>query len=120
MRTIITILTFVLYSIDMYCQTDTSFYTNGNTLIKITLLTDSTNDFGKIEIRSSKNKTVQVLDSIEQSITGKQLNITIEDYNFDGFKDFSYCHIDDGTGTYFIYQIFIYNPKTNQFAKLEW
>ena len=96
-------------------QTDTSFLLKDKTLVKVTPI----NGFERIEIRTSKNDKVQVLDSIEQSITGRSMDLTVEDYNFDGFSDFSCSHVDDGMGVYRIYQIFIYNPKTNLFDKLE-
>jgi hypothetical protein len=40
----------------------------------------------------------------------------VVDYNFDGYKDFSVSHIDDGMGTYTIYDVFLYSPKGNGFV----
>lgn len=50
--------------------------------------------------------------------TEKALNIEIDDFNFDGFKDFSAWHIDDGMGTYVIHRIFIYQPVDGSFKEL--
>ncbi|MCV9927764.1 hypothetical protein OIU83_08885 [Flavobacterium sp. LS1R49] len=76
------------------------------------------NNFEKLEITTSRNNKIQVIDSIETSITDKQTQIAIEDYNFDGYHDFACYHLDDGMGVYTIYQIFIYNPENGLFKKL--
>jgi len=47
------------------------------------------------------------------------VRIEINDYNFDGFKDFSISHIDDGQGTYSIYRIFVYSKKTKTFFEIQ-
>jgi hypothetical protein len=50
--------------------------------------------------------------------TEKKVNVTIADYNFDGYKDFSLSHIDDGMGTYTKFRIFVYSPKASNFVEL--
>lgn len=45
--------------------------------------------------------------------------IEIEDYNFDGFKDFSIFHVGDGQGTYLIYRIFVYSKKYKTFFEIQ-
>jgi hypothetical protein len=58
---------------------------------------------------------------VEQKIvveTEHKLTITVEDYNFDGYKDFSISHLDDGMGTYSIYQVYLYSPKSERFVTL--
>lgn len=50
--------------------------------------------------------------------TEKTLKIKVEDYNFDGHKDFSVSHIDDGMGTYEIYQVYLYSDKEKKFVLL--
>jgi hypothetical protein len=50
--------------------------------------------------------------------TEKNLKLSVDDYNFDGHPDFAISHIDDGMGTYTIYQIYIYSPKENKFVLL--
>lgn len=40
--------------------------------------------------------------------TEKSLTIRVEDYNFDGHKDFAISHIDDGMGTYQISHVYVY------------
>lgn len=47
--------------------------------------------------------------------TEKRLDLTAEDYNFDGYKDFSIAHLDDGMGTYTIYQIYIFSKENGKF-----
>jgi hypothetical protein len=47
--------------------------------------------------------------------TEKNLKLTVNDYNFDGHSDFAISHIDDGMGTYTIYQIYAFSPKENKF-----
>lgn len=50
--------------------------------------------------------------------TEKAMHVEMDDYNFDGFKDFSVWYIDDGMGTYSIHRIFIYIPKKSTFKEL--
>lgn len=50
--------------------------------------------------------------------TEKKLNLKLEDYDFDGHKDFSVSHVDDGMGTYEIYQVYLYSSKENKFVLL--
>ncbi len=104
-----------LFHLSVYSQTDTTFYSKNH--IPITL--KSINDFEKVEIRISNKSQVQLIEEIDRSITDKETYFAIADYNFDGYKDFSCCHIDDGMGVYTVYQIFIYNPKTNLFNELQ-
>jgi hypothetical protein len=47
------------------------------------------------------------------------VRVEIDDYNFDGFKDFSLSHVDDGQGTYSIYRIFVYSRKTRNFVEIQ-
>jgi hypothetical protein len=50
--------------------------------------------------------------------TENPLKLVLADYNFDGYKDFSVFHIDDGMGTYTVHYIFVYSPKANTFVEL--
>ena len=50
--------------------------------------------------------------------TEKTVRVTVADYNFDGYQDFSASHTDDGMGTYTLFHIFVYEPKTNNFVAL--
>lgn len=69
--------------------------------VKITLTSGSTTTTDKISVD-----------------TEKPLNVVIEDYNFDGRKDFSISHVDDGMGTYIVYDVYIYSHKTRKFIPL--
>lgn len=103
------------FSFPCYSQKNIGFSQKDKTQITI----KSINDFEKLEITNSKNSKVQIIDSIETSITGKEMHVAIEDYNFDGCKDFALYRTDDEMGVYSIYQIFIYNPINRQFRKLK-
>lgn len=50
--------------------------------------------------------------------TEHPLRVNVEDYNFDGHKDFSVSHLDDGKGTYDLYDIYVYAPKSGKFERL--
>ena len=78
-----------------------------------------TNNFEVLEVKNSKTGKTQVVNNIEASITGKDSHLETNDYNFDGYTDFASFHTDDGMGVYSIYQIFIFNPQTQQFDLLE-
>lgn len=50
--------------------------------------------------------------------TEKALRVQVADYNFDGYDDFAVSHLDDGMGTYTIFHIYAYVPKTNKFVAM--
>ncbi len=50
--------------------------------------------------------------------TERKLRVSVEDFNFDGYKDFSISHIDDGMGTYEISLLYVYAPKRRAFLPL--
>ena len=105
----------IFFSHQIYSQKKFQFHQKDKTRVKIKVI----NDFEKLEITTSKNNKIQVIDSIETSITDKETNLEIEDYNFDGYKDFAVYRLDDGMGVYTIYQIFIYNPVNGLFKELK-
>jgi hypothetical protein len=47
-----------------------------------------------------------------------ELHVQIDDFNFDGAKDFAVWQIDDGMGTYDFHRIFVYQPTTGTFQEL--
>ncbi len=47
-----------------------------------------------------------------------ELHVQIDDFNFDGAKDFAAWQIDDGMGTYTIHRVFIYQPEAGFFKEL--
>jgi hypothetical protein len=51
--------------------------------------------------------------------SGKENHFTFEDYNLDGYKDFSVWHLDEGMGTYKIYRLFIFTPTLNKFKEVK-
>lgn len=48
-----------------------------------------------------------------------ELQVQIDDFNFDGVKDFAVWQVDDGMGTYTIHRIFAYQPNTGTFQELQ-
>lgn len=46
------------------------------------------------------------------------LHVQIDDFNFDGMKDFAVWHVDDGMGTYTVHRIFVYQPEAGFFKEL--
>ncbi|MFC0228909.1 XAC2610-related protein [Serratia aquatilis] len=50
--------------------------------------------------------------------TVKKINLIVGDFNFDGKKDFSIVHIDDGMGVYYIYRFFLFSVKLNDFIEI--
>ncbi|MGF6283951.1 XAC2610-related protein [Pseudomonas silensiensis] len=47
------------------------------------------------------------------------LHVQINDFNFDGVKDFAVSQIDDGMGTLDYYRIFVYQPNSSSFEELQ-
>jgi hypothetical protein len=114
MKILFSIFTILLSSYS-YSQENVEFFQKDKTKIEIKAI----NNFEKLEITFSKNKKKQQIDSIEASLTDKKTYFSIEDYNFDGYKDFAVYRTDDGMGVYTIYQVFIYNPDKILFTKLK-
>ena len=48
-----------------------------------------------------------------------ELHVQIDDFNFDGAKDFAVWQIDDGMGTYDFHRIFVYQRTTGTFQELQ-
>ncbi|MBV7494643.1 hypothetical protein KW837_10235 [Pseudomonas sp. PDM24] len=48
-----------------------------------------------------------------------ELHVQVDDFNFDGAKDFAVSQVDDGMGTYDYYRIFVYQVKTGTFEELQ-
>lgn len=48
----------------------------------------------------------------------KEIKILIDDFNFDGKKDFSIWHNDEGMGSYKIFRIFIFTDKNHDFNEI--
>jgi len=48
-----------------------------------------------------------------------ELHAQIDDFNFDGAKDFAVWQLDDGMGTYDYYRVFIYQARTGTFEELQ-
>ncbi|WP_371221186.1 XAC2610-related protein [Pantoea dispersa] len=57
------------------------------------------------------------VESIDVS-SEKKNHITFEDYNHDGYKDFSIWHLDEGMSTYKIYRLFIFSPAGKKFIEV--
>jgi hypothetical protein len=47
-----------------------------------------------------------------------ELDVHLDDFNFDGAKDFAVWQIDDGMGIYTIHRIFVYQPEASFFKEL--
>jgi len=48
-----------------------------------------------------------------------ELHVQVDDFNFDGVKDFAIWQLDDGMGTYHYYRVFIYQARTGTFGELQ-
>lgn len=48
----------------------------------------------------------------------KKIHIEVNDYNFDGAKDFATWHMDDGMGIYKVYRVFVFNKKNDDFIEI--
>ncbi|HHL0034601.1 XAC2610-related protein [Enterobacter mori] len=91
-----------------------------------------------LDVNNAKNISAKVLlkdnDSLEVSVleAGNQVNlenvdvssekinhIKFEDYNRDGYKDFSIWHLDEGMGTYKIYRLFVFSPADKNFKEIK-
>ena len=113
-KPVLFILLLSLFNIS-YSQNDISFLQKDKNKIYVRY----TDDFESLEVKNSKTGKTQIIKDIEASITGKDSHLVTNDYNFDGFADFASFHTDEGMGVYSIYQVFIFNPKTQQFEILE-
>lgn len=83
---------------------------------KVELQPDYENDQIHVRVLASGPRQTLLL---TESMTRTQRSITIADYNFDGVKDFAVSVLDDGQGVYSVYDIFLYQPHTGTFTRLE-
>lgn len=51
--------------------------------------------------------------------TDTLIHIEVNDYNFDGYKDFSVYYLDGGMATHLIYRIFLYSKKNKNFVETQ-
>lgn len=63
-------------------------------------------------------KEVGKLEKVIEFYAENKINIEINDYNFDGVKDFSVWHMDDGMGVYKMYRVFVFDIKTEDFLEI--
>lgn len=86
----------------------------------IIVTTDNDYQNGSHTLFTISNQTTGEIQQIssENGIREEPLDIHVEDYNFDGYKDLSFSHTDDGMGVYEIYDIFIFNRKNKKFESL--
>lgn len=82
--------------------------------------------YAKVLLKNNDSLEVSVLEAGKQVnlenvniSSGKENHITFEDYNRDGYKDFSIWHLDEGMGTYKIYRFFVFSPADNKFKEIK-
>ncbi|PNA08082.1 MULTISPECIES: XAC2610-related protein [unclassified Pseudomonas] len=68
-----------------------------------------------IAIRGETNNESRTIDFQAEN----ELHVQVDDFNFDGVKDFAIWQLDDGMGTYDYYRVFIYQVKTGTFEELQ-
>lgn len=62
----------------------------------------------------------KIITTKETDVSSEKKNhVTFEDYNRDGYKDFSVWHLDEGMGTYKIYKLFIFSPPEEKFEEIK-
>ncbi|MBX9900579.1 MAG: hypothetical protein K2Y28_07330 [Burkholderiaceae bacterium] len=91
-------------------NTPISFVNKDSSLVKLTPKKNLVNV--QIEFRGQLKSEIVTVE------TEQDAKVSIDDYNFDGFKDFSVRHLDDGKGTYTIHRIFIYAPGKGKFNEI--
>lgn len=80
----------------------------------------------KIVLKNNDSLSVSVLDGKKNLNTEdidvsseKKNHILPDDYNRDGYKDFSVWHLDEGMGTDKIYRMFIFTPAEKKFKEIK-
>lgn len=76
------------------------------------------------KVFASKNRieyTVATTNSNRQSQIPLEIEkppkVRVEDFNFDGYKDFSIWYFDEGMGKYTVHRVFIFNKNLSTFAE---
>jgi hypothetical protein len=87
---------------------------NSETVIKSKDGTTTTIAISKHLINVKNSNTEQSIEFYSEN----ELHVATDDYNFDGYPDFSVWHIDEGMGTYTIHRTFIYAPKEQSFYEV--
>jgi hypothetical protein len=80
----------------------------------------------KIVLKDNDSLSVSVLDGKKKLNTEdidvsseKKNHILLDDYNLDGYKDFSVWHLDEGMGGYKTYRMFIFSPIEKKFKEIK-
>jgi len=104
------------------------FFTNivlgcDNTLLDVNVAEDISakillKDNDSLLISISNDGKIITIQKIDVS-SEKKNHVTFEDYNRDGYKDFSVWHLDEGMGTYKIYRLFIFAPPEEKFVEIK-
>lgn len=79
----------------------------------------------QVLLKGNDSLSVSVLDSgrilstedIDVS-SEKKNHLIFEDYNRDGYKDFSIWHLDEGMGTHKIYRLFVFSSTEKKFKEI--
>lgn len=80
----------------------------------------------KVLLKDNDSLSVSVLDD-GKSLSSKDIDVSSErkhhisfdDYNRDGYKDFSVWHLDEEMGTYKIYRVFVFSSVKEQFEEIK-
>ena len=109
-KTLLVSLLGLLWTIPVWAETTTFSPTEG---IEATLVLEGSTL--NVAAKSAAHSESQTIDFQAE----KPLHMQIDDFNFDGLKDFSVWQIDDGMGTYSYFRVFIYQSKTNRFKEAQ-
>jgi hypothetical protein len=106
----ISILILFFFSLTAAAKNRINFHPEKNISAEITTIE------GEILI-SIKNDFGIFLQKIVYEDSRRKSSIYVDDYNFDGLKDFSVSHLDEGQGVFEINRVFLYLPKEKSFSE---
>ncbi|MFW9079804.1 XAC2610-related protein [Pseudomonas sp. P2757] len=100
----------LLWIVPVWAETTTFSPTNG--IEAMLVLEGSTLN---VAVKSETHSESRTIDFEAENA----LHVQVDDFNFDGAKDFAIWQLDDGMGTYDYYRVFVYQPKTGVFKELQ-
>lgn len=109
----------VFFTMISYAEEQINFSPNKNTIVTIEIIDKSDTEspgIKEVQYRILFNDKVRNGSIRVEAL--RDLRIDIDDYNFDGVKDFSINYLDDGWGTYEISRIFVFSSLVANFNEV--
>lgn len=109
----------MLFTVPSYAEKQIVFSPNKEVSVTVEVANESNPERPGVKVVQYRILSNQKLrDARVQVEALRDIRIDVNDYNFDGLKDFSINYLDDGWGTYEISRIFVFSQLTGNFYEV--